>query len=83
MEGFFQADKAERLADAAVDLLIGHALLDQLVGDIVAHREGIEERAFLEDHSGAGAQGEELLLGHEGDVFAEEQTLPLAGEATR
>ena len=79
VEGFFEADEAERLADAAVDLLVGHALLNQLVGDIVAYGEGIEERAFLEDHSGAGAQGEELLLGHAGDVFAEEHDAALLG----
>ena len=64
IESLFKTDKAERLVNAAVDLLIGYALLDQLVGDIVAHGERIEERAFLEDHSGASAQGEELLFGH-------------------
>ena len=58
IEGLFEADKTERLVDAAVDFVIGHSLLDQLVSDIVAHGERIEERAFLENHSGARAQWE-------------------------
>ena len=72
-EGFFQTDKAERLADPAVGLFVGHMLLNQLIGDIVAHGKRIEKRSLLEDHSGARAQGKELLLGHAGDIFAEEQ----------
>ena len=52
-ESLFQADKSERLVDAAVDLFVGHCLLDQLIGDVVAHGERIKERAFLKDHSGA------------------------------
>jgi hypothetical protein len=59
--------------DAAIDLFVGYTLLNQLVGDIVAYRKGIEESTFLEDHSSAGAQGEEFLLGHAGDIFAEKQ----------
>ena len=48
-------------------------------GDIVADGERIEERTLLEDHAGAGAQGEKLLLGHEGDLLAEEQNAALIG----
>ncbi len=65
--------------DAAVDFVVGNLLLDQLVGDVVADGERIEERALLEDHAGAGAQGKELLLGHVRDLFAEEQNAALVG----
>ena len=78
-KGLFEADESERLADAGVDFVVGDAFLDQLVGDVVADGEGIEERALLKDHAGAGAQGEELLLGHGGDFFAEELDASLVG----
>ena len=62
-KGLLQLDKAERLVDAAVDLVVGNALLDQLVGHVVANGEGIEERALLEDHAGAGAEGKSRSSG--------------------
>ena len=79
VEGLLQLDKAQGIADAEVDFVVGNALLNQLVGDVVADGERIEERALLEDHAGAGAQGKELLLGHVGDLFAEEQDAALIG----
>ena len=62
-----------------VNFSVGNLLLNQLVGDVVADGERIEERALLEDHADACAQGEELLLGHVGDLFAEEQDAALIG----
>ncbi len=59
--------------------LSGTCFLDKLVGHVVANGERIEERALLKDHAGAGAQGEELLLGHMGNIFAEEQDAALVG----
>src|ERR1700735_5178358 len=35
IEGLVELDKCKRLVDAAVTLVLGHALLNQLVGDIV------------------------------------------------
>ena len=58
-KGLLEADEAERLADAAVDFIVGNVLLDELVGDVVADGERIEERALLKDHADAGAQGKE------------------------
>ena len=78
-EGLLELDKAQGFADAAVDFVVGDALLDELVSHIVADGERIEERALLEDHAGAGAQGKELFLGHGGDFFAEEQDAALVG----
>ena len=78
-KGLLEADKAEGLADADVDLFVGDVLLDQLVGDIVADGEGVEESALLKDHADAGAQGEEVSLGHGGDLFAEEADASLVG----
>jgi hypothetical protein len=72
-EGLLQLDKAQGIADAEVDFVVGNLLLNQLVGDVVADGERVEEGALLKDHAGAGAQREELLLGHVGDLFAEEQ----------
>ena len=65
--------------DARVDFIIGHALLDELVGDVVADGEGIEKRTLLEDHAGAGAQGKQPLFAHGGDLLAEEQNAALVG----
>ena len=64
--------KEQDLADAGIDFVVGDFFLDELVGDVVADGEGVKERAFLKDHADAGAQGEELFLGHCGDFFAEE-----------
>ena len=50
-----------------------------MVGDVVADGERVEERALLKDHASAGAQGEKLLLGHVGDLFAKEQNAALIG----
>ena len=72
IEGLLQFNKAQGVADAAVDLLVGNPLLDQLEGHIVADGERVEERALLEDHAGAGAQVKKLLLGQGGDLLAEE-----------
>ena len=71
-EGLLESHEAKRLAHADIDFFVGNFFLDQLVGNVVAHGERIEERAFLKDHSGAGAQREELLLGNLRDLFAEE-----------
>ena len=78
-DGFLKADKAERLVDAAVDFFIGNAFLDELVGDIIADGEGVEECAFLKDHAGTGAEGKELLLWHAGDFLAEEMDGAMVG----
>ena len=44
----------------------------QPVGDVLAHGEGIEERALLEDHADPAAQVEQVLFLHLGDVVAED-----------
>ena len=62
-EGLFEADEAEDFAHAAVDLVVGDAFSDELVGHVVAHGERIEERALLKDHAGAGAEGKERVSG--------------------
>jgi hypothetical protein len=67
--------------DAAVDFVVGDALLDELVGDVVADGERVEERALLEDHAGAGAQGEELLLGMVEISWPKSWMLPWSGRS--
>jgi len=77
VERLVELDKFESLVDAGVDLIVGHALLDELVGNVVADGEGVEERAFLKDHAGAGAQGKQQLFTHGCDLLAEEQDASL------
>ena len=45
-------------------------MLAQGEGDILAHRERVEQRGVLEDHAHAGAELRELLPIHGGNVFA-------------
>ena len=71
-EGLFEPDEAQGLAHAHIDFVVGNFFLNQLIGDVVAHGERIEERAFLKDHAGASAQRERALLGHVRNIFAEE-----------
>ena len=47
--------------------------LHELVANVVADGERVEERALLEDHAGAGAQLEKLFLVHGRDFLAEEE----------
>ena len=71
-EGLFQTDEIERLVNPGIDFFVGHPLLDELVTDVIADRERIEECAFLENDSGARAQREQLLFRHARDVFTKE-----------
>jgi hypothetical protein len=75
--------KAKCFVDALIDLFVGHALLDQLVGYVVADSERIEQRAFLEDHAGAVRRGKSCSSRMDGDLFAEELNAPYLGEAGR
>ena len=51
-----QADEPEHLLDAPVDLVERHlGFFVQLVADVLAHGQRVEQRAFLEDHAEIGA----------------------------
>ena len=80
VDGVIELDEAQHLENAAVDLLGRDVLFDQPVGDVVADGHRVEERAFLEDHADAVAEGEEVLLGHGVDLLAEDVDAPGVGQ---
>src|SRR5258705_9835111 len=58
-----QADEAEHLFDALVHLFERHVgLLIQLVADVLAHGERVEQCALLEDHAQVGSYRHHLLF---------------------
>ena len=58
-----QADEAEHLGDARVRLVDRPSeLLEQLVADVLADGERVEQRPFLEDHPEVGADRHQLRL---------------------
>ena len=53
--------KPEHLLDAAIDLLERHVgLFVELVADVLAHGQRVEQRAFLKDHPEVGAHRHHL-----------------------
>ena len=59
-----QADEPEHLRDAPVDILERHVrLFVELVADVLANRQRIEQRAFLEDHPEVCAHRHHLGFG--------------------
>jgi hypothetical protein len=58
--------------DARIDLVVIYPLLNKLVCDVVANGEGIKEGTLLKDHAGAGAEMEEFLFAHIGNLFPEQ-----------
>ncbi len=66
-----EADEAEHLFDALVDVLERHVgFFVVLVADVFAHGERVEERAFLKDHAEVGTDAHHLLLGQLIDALA-------------
>ena len=66
-----EADEPEHLLDAPVDLLERHVgLFVQLVADVLADGQRVEQRAFLEDHPEVGAHRHHLVLGQLVDALA-------------
>src|SRR5919198_3576959 len=70
VDGVLEVDEAEHAADLLLDLLLGHALLVQAVGDVVVDRTKVEERALLEDHADLLPDAHHLGLRVFGDVLA-------------
>jgi hypothetical protein len=81
VEGLLQLDKAQGIADAAVDFVVGNPLLNQLVGHVVADGERVEERALLKDHAGAGAQGKSCSSGMWEISSPKSRMLPWSGRS--
>ena len=66
-----EPDEAEHFFDAAVDFLQRHVgFLVQLVADVFANGERVEERALLEDHPQIRADGHQLVLAELIDALA-------------
>ncbi len=66
-----QADEAEHLVDARIDLLLGQlALFAQTEADVLRHRQRVEQRVFLEHHADVGAHLQEIELRHLIDALA-------------
>ena len=60
-----ESDEAEHFLDARIHLLVRPVqFLGQLVADVLADGQRVEERAFLEHHAEIGAHPHELLLAH-------------------
>ncbi len=56
-----RSDSRTRRIDGVV---VNTVLFHQPVGDILAHRERVEERALLKNHPEFAAQGKKVLLAH-------------------
>ena len=66
-----QTDESEHLLDARIhffERLVG--LFVQPVADVLAHRERVEQRAFLKDHAKVVADFHQLGLGEPIDALA-------------
>ncbi len=73
-------DEPEHLLDAAAHLGQRHvAFFIELVADILADGERIEERALLEHHAGLVAHAEQLRLAHLVDAHAVDPDRPRIG----
>ena len=44
----------------------------QAIGDVIFHRERVEQRRLLKDHADAGAELEQIVLAHRRDLLAED-----------
>ena len=67
-----ELDEVEDLFDAGAGLGFGDVIFVEAVGYVVLDGEGVEEGGLLKDHADAGAELEEVVLGHGGDLFAED-----------
>jgi hypothetical protein len=72
VDGLGELDELEDLFGAGASFGLGDVLFFQAVGDVVFDGERVEEGGLLEDHADARAELVELVLGHGGDVFAED-----------
>ena len=63
-DGVLQFHEAQRLQHAALNLFLRNLFLVQAKGDVVFHRQRVEERRLLKDHSDAAAQFEQFRLAH-------------------
>src|SRR5215831_4767780 len=71
-EGLLKPDKTEGLAYPNVDFFIRNFLLDQQIGDVIAHCKRVEERSFLEDHAGTSPQRKKFLFTDVRNLLPEE-----------
>ena len=66
-----ETDEAQHLFDTGVGLVDRPIeLLEELVADVLAHGERVEERALLKDHPEIGADRHQLVFVHAVDLFA-------------
>ena len=71
-DGLAELDEFEDLFYAGARLFFGDVVFVEAEGYVVLDGEGVEEGGLLKDHSYAGAEFEEVGLGHGGDLFAED-----------
>jgi len=74
--GALEPYKAERLRDPLSDLTLRHGcMFPERVGDVLRHREGIEERRTLEDHPDLLPDPNELIFRQRYDVLPLDENL--------
>ena len=75
-----EADEPQHFLDPRVDLVERQIrFFVELVADVLAHRQRVEERALLEDHAEVGADRHQLLFRHGIDSLAVHPDHPLSG----
>ncbi len=75
-----QADEAEDFLDARVGVgRLPVQLLEQLVADVLADRQRVEERPFLEHHPEVVADAHHVVLGHVVHLLAVDEDLAAIG----
>src|SRR5882672_5286841 len=72
IDGVFEFDEAENLADVWLDFVGIGAVFEEAIGDVFGDGHRIEERAFLKDKADFAAEVEEFTFGHAGEILSED-----------
>jgi hypothetical protein len=71
VDDVIRADQANEAVDQLLNLILGQAAaLAEREGNVLADAEGIKERAVLEDHGDAAANGLHAVFAETGDLLA-------------